>query len=96
MAVYAAVGLIDLSRLPNTFLVAMHLLIAAAAVLALRIAIHLALLKETRDELRTEPVVCAECHHRRPRHRVLSQLRGLHAGVVAIVPSGQAPAGVGA
>jgi len=40
-----------------------HLLIAAGAVVALRVAIHLALLNETREEMRGEPIVCAECHH---------------------------------
>jgi hypothetical protein len=63
VVVYAAVGLIDVARLPDGLLVALHLLIAAAAVLALRIAIHLALLNETREEMRAQAVVCAECHH---------------------------------
>jgi len=61
--VYAAVGLIDIARLPDPVVVTLHLLIAAGAVLALRVAIHLALLNEMREEMRGEPIVCAECHH---------------------------------
>ena len=60
--VYTAVGLIDIARLPDAVLVPVHLLIAAGAVLALRIGIHLVLLKETREEMRTAAVICAECH----------------------------------
>jgi len=61
--VYAAVGLIDIARLPDATVASVHLLIAAGAVVALRVAIHLALLNETREEMRGEPIVCAECHH---------------------------------
>jgi hypothetical protein len=62
VAVYAAVGLIDIARLSDAILVPAHLLIAAGAVLALRIGIHLALLKETREVMHSAGVVCAECH----------------------------------
>lgn len=62
VVVYAAVGLIDIARLPDAILVPLHLLIAAGAVLALRIGIHLVLLKETRQGMRDAAVVCAECH----------------------------------
>jgi hypothetical protein len=62
VVLYTAVGLIYIARLPDAILVPVHLLIAAGAVLALRIGIHLALLKETREEMRAAAVVCAECH----------------------------------
>ena len=62
VVVYTAVGLIDIARLPDAILVPAHLLIAAGAVLALRVGIHLALLKETREGMRIAAVVCAECH----------------------------------
>lgn len=62
VVVYTAVGLIDIARLPDAILVPVHLLIAAGAVLALRIGIHLALLKETREGMCNAGVVCAECH----------------------------------
>jgi hypothetical protein len=63
VAVYAAVGLIDIAALQQGYQLALHLLVATAAVLALRIGIHLALLKETREEMAGAQVVCAECHH---------------------------------
>jgi hypothetical protein len=63
VAVYAVVGLIDIARLPDAMVVSLHLLVAAGAVVALRVGIHLALLNETREEMRGEPIVCAECHH---------------------------------
>jgi hypothetical protein len=62
-AVYAVLGLIDIARLRQEFQLALHLLVAAVSVLALRIGLHLALLKETREEMQGEPVVCAECQH---------------------------------
>lgn len=63
LAVYAGLGLIDIARMRQEFQLALHLLIAAAAVLALRIGLHMALLKETREEMHGEPVLCAECRH---------------------------------
>ena len=63
VVVYAVVGLIDIARLPDPVVVSLHLLIAAGAVVALRVGIHLALLNETREQMRGEPIVCAECHH---------------------------------
>jgi hypothetical protein len=61
VALYAAVGVIDSALLRQDFQLGLHLLVAVAAVLMLRIAVHLALLKETHDELRGEPALCAEC-----------------------------------
>ncbi|HZQ34023.1 MAG TPA: zinc ribbon domain-containing protein [Mycobacterium sp.] len=63
LAVYALLGLIDIATMRQEFQLALHLLIAAVAVLALRIGLHLALLKETREEMRGEPILCAECRH---------------------------------
>jgi hypothetical protein len=62
VVLYAAVGVIDSASLRQELQLGLHLLVAAAAVLVLRIGVHLALLKETHEELRGEPAVCAECH----------------------------------
>jgi hypothetical protein len=61
VVLYAAVGLIDSAALRQEVQLGLHLLLAVGAVLMLRIAVHLALLKETHDELRGEPALCAEC-----------------------------------
>jgi hypothetical protein len=63
VAVYAALGLIDIVRLRQELQLTLHLLVAVVAVLALRIGVHMALLKETREEMQGEPVLCAECQH---------------------------------
>jgi hypothetical protein len=63
LGVYAVVGLIDVTRMRQEAQLVLHLVIAAAAVLALRIAVHMTLLKETREEMRGEPMLCAECRH---------------------------------
>jgi hypothetical protein len=61
--VYGVLGLIDVSRLWPPLQLLWHLVIAAAAILAVRIAVHLALLHEAREELRGAAIHCAECHH---------------------------------
>lgn len=64
MAVYAGLGLLDVARFPQWLQLAGHLTLAALALLALRIGLHLALLHEAQDEIRTdEPILCVECDH---------------------------------
>jgi hypothetical protein len=63
LVVYAALGIIDVARLRPPLQVVLHLFIAALAILAVRIAVHLALLHEAREELQQAAVHCAECHH---------------------------------
>jgi hypothetical protein len=64
MGMYAAVGLIDVARIPQLLQLAVHLVLAAIAVLALRVGLHLALLHEAHDEVRSdEPILCTECGH---------------------------------
>ena len=41
----------------------LHLLVAAGAILALRIAVHISLLHEEHDLLQGPPLLCPECHH---------------------------------
>ncbi|OBF13610.1 zinc ribbon domain-containing protein [Mycobacterium sp. ACS4331] len=64
IALYAAIGLIDIARVPQFLQLAAHLAIAAIALLALRIGIHLALLHEQHDEPdQDEPLICWQCGH---------------------------------
>jgi hypothetical protein len=61
--VYAALGLVDVARLWPPIQLMWHLLIAALAILAVRIAVHLTLLHEAREEMQQATIHCAECHH---------------------------------
>lgn len=62
MAAYALLGLVDVARFPQTWQLAAHLAVAAAALLALRVGLHLALLHEEHDEiLSDEPLLCPHC-----------------------------------
>ena len=64
VAVYAGLGLLDVARFPQWLQLAGHLTLTALALLALRIGLHLALLHEAQDEIRTdEPILCVECDH---------------------------------
>ena len=64
IAMYAGLGLVDVARVPQLWQLAVHLSIAAIALLALRVGLHLALLHEAHDEIREdEPMLCAECGH---------------------------------
>jgi hypothetical protein len=63
LVVYAVLGLADVARLWPPIQLILHLLIAALAILAVRIAVHLALLHEAREEMQKAAVHCAECHH---------------------------------
>jgi hypothetical protein len=64
IAMYAGVGLIDVARVPQFLQLAVHLAIAAIALLALRVGLHLALLHEAHDEVREdEPILCPFCGH---------------------------------
>ena len=86
MAIYAGLGLVDVARVPQFLQLAVHLAVAAIALLALRIGLHLALLHEAHDEIREdEPMLCPHCGHVVPGHGVLRGVRCGHAGVVAVV-----------
>jgi hypothetical protein len=64
LGVYVAIGLIDVSHFPQLWMLALYLVVAGAALLVLRIGIHLALLHEAHDEIRSdEPLLCAHCGH---------------------------------
>lgn len=64
MVAYALLGLVDVARFPQTLQLAAHLAVAAVALLALRVGLHLALLHEAHDEiLSDEPLLCPHCGH---------------------------------
>jgi hypothetical protein len=64
MVMYALLGLVDIARLPQYLQLALHLAVAACALLALRVGLHLALLHEDHDEiLSDEPLLCTHCGH---------------------------------
>jgi hypothetical protein len=63
-AMYAGAGLVDVARVPQIVQLVVHLALAAVALLALRVGLHLALLHEAHDEARSdEPILCTECGH---------------------------------
>ena len=63
VAIYAALGLVDMLRLSQGLQLSLHLLLAAFAVLALRSTLHMALLHEAPDVTAREPVLCTHCRH---------------------------------
>ena len=64
LIVYAALGLIDVARVPQILQLVVHLAVAAIALLALRVGLHLALLHEAHDEIHSdEPMLCPHCDH---------------------------------
>lgn len=64
VAVYAGLGLVDVSHVPQWLQLVIHLSVTMLALLLLRIGLHLALLHEAHDEIHSdEPVLCPHCHH---------------------------------
>ena len=59
---HTALGVIDVFALEQSWTAALHLLMAAVALVALRIAMHLGLLHEAHDPSRAdEPILCEYC-----------------------------------
>ena len=64
VGLYAALGLIDVARVPQLLQLAVHLTMTAVALLALRVGVHLALMHEEHDEIHeNEPILCPHCGH---------------------------------
>ncbi len=64
LAVYAALGVVDVAHIPQILQLAIHLTVAAVALLLLRLGLHLALLHEAQDEIQSDqPVLCPHCNH---------------------------------
>jgi hypothetical protein len=60
---YAALGLTDASPIAETWQLVIHLSVAFAIVLGLRVVVHVALLRETHDPITQEPLLCENCGH---------------------------------
>jgi hypothetical protein len=64
LAVFLSLGLIDIARFPQVLMLALYLVLAVVALLLLRVGLHLALLHEAHDEIRSdEPLLCTHCGH---------------------------------
>ncbi|MGE0221120.1 zinc ribbon domain-containing protein [Mycolicibacterium sp.] len=64
IAICLVLGVVDVARLPQVWQLAVHLVLTALALFALRVGLHLALLHEAHDEARVaEPILCVECNH---------------------------------
>ena len=64
LAVYLALGLIDVAHFPQLLMLVLYLVLAMVALLLLRIGLHLALLHEAHDTIQSdEPLLCPHCGH---------------------------------
>jgi hypothetical protein len=64
LAVYLALGVIDVAHLPQVVMLVLYLALALVALFLLRIGLHLALLHEAHDEIQSdEPLLCTHCGH---------------------------------
>jgi hypothetical protein len=64
LTVYVGLGLIDVSHFPQLLMLILYLVLATVALLLLRVGLHLALLHEAHDEIRSdEPLLCPHCGH---------------------------------
>lgn len=64
LAVYLALGLVDVARFPQVLMLVLYLVLALVALLVLRVGLHLALLHEKHDEIQSdEPLLCTHCGH---------------------------------
>jgi RsiW-degrading membrane proteinase PrsW (M82 family) len=61
LTAYAVVGLVDASPAPDTWHLVVHLGVALLLVLALRLVLHMALLREAHDPITQEPLLCTHC-----------------------------------
>jgi RsiW-degrading membrane proteinase PrsW (M82 family)/RNA polymerase subunit RPABC4/transcription elongation factor Spt4 len=60
---YAALGLTDASPLAETWQLLVYLTVALLMVVALRLVLHMALLREAHDPITQEPLLCEDCGH---------------------------------
>ncbi|PEG40484.1 zinc ribbon domain-containing protein [Mycolicibacterium agri] len=64
VGVYALLGIIDVTHIPQWLQLIIHLTVAMVALLLLRLGLHLALLHEEHDEIQSEePLLCTHCNH---------------------------------
>jgi hypothetical protein len=63
VAIYVALGVVDVASMTPAVQLGWHLVFAAIALLALRIGVHLALLHEQPDATHGEAALCVHCRH---------------------------------
>jgi hypothetical protein len=63
IALYGGLGLVDVAQVSQWVQLAVHLGVAALALLLLRVGLHLALLHEQHDEIYDELIQCPHCGH---------------------------------
>jgi hypothetical protein len=63
VVIYAAIWVIDASRLPKWPLLGLHIVMTVIALLAARVCLQLALLHEEPDPFTGRPVLCVHCEH---------------------------------
>lgn len=64
LVLFAALGMIDVTRMSQWIQLAAHLLLAALAVLLLRVGLQVALLHEAHDEIHADELIqCTNCGH---------------------------------
>jgi hypothetical protein len=64
LVIYASLGLVDVAGIQQVIQLLLHLGVTLVALLVLRIGLHLALLHEAHDEIRSdEPLLCVYCGH---------------------------------
>jgi hypothetical protein len=60
---YSVVGVTDASPVDETWQLVIHLTVALLMMLALRLVLHMALLREAHDPITQEPLLCEHCGH---------------------------------
>jgi hypothetical protein len=64
LAVYLGLGMIDVAHLSQVVMLVLYLALAVVALFLLRVGLHLALLHEAHDEIRSDkPLLCTHCGH---------------------------------
>lgn len=60
---YMVLGLVDASPAPETWQLVIHLTVAVLMIVALRIILHMALLREAHEPSTLDPLLCEHCGH---------------------------------
>lgn len=62
LAVFVGLGLIDVANFPQVWMLVLYLVLAVVALFLLRVGLHLALLHEAHDDIRSDaPLLCPHC-----------------------------------
>jgi hypothetical protein len=63
LVAYAVLGVTDTSPVPETWQLVIHLAVTLLVLLASRVVVHMALLREQPDPITQEPLLCEDCGH---------------------------------